>query len=104
MTYYNELRKLAERATPGPWEPVGMNGPEYDTVITADDDPVCHAHPDDVAFIAACNPRLILGLLAKLEAADHLTGFFGRYAKCSCGEQEYNIHDGVCGWCGEKVQ
>jgi hypothetical protein len=58
----SDLRRFAEQATPGPWEAAGLNEAD-DTVITADDDPVCHAHPDDTRFIAACDPQTVLAIL-----------------------------------------
>ena len=62
----NELERLAEAASPGPWLTVDMTGNGFETVVTCDDDPVCHAHVDDAAFIAAANPAVILGLLEQM--------------------------------------
>jgi hypothetical protein len=60
---WDGLRALAEAAaTPGPWHATGLNGPD-DTVITDEDDPVCHALPRDTRFIAAANPHTILALI-----------------------------------------
>lgn len=62
----NELERLAEAASPGPWLTVDMTGNGFETVVTCDDDPVCHAHVDDAAFIAAANPAVVLELLEQV--------------------------------------
>lgn len=62
-----DLRALAEAATPGPWtdEVPGMihqsSTPGY--IGTAE-------HPEDRAFIAAANPTAVLALLDRVEAAE----------------------------------
>ncbi|MCW0190953.1 MAG: hypothetical protein OJJ55_06595 [Rhodococcus sp.] len=47
----------------GPWFAVCMNGPLPDTVTTVDDDPICHALPEDVTYIAAASPDVVLALV-----------------------------------------
>lgn len=64
-----ELRRVAEAATPGPWMVVGLNE-EDDTVVTVDDDPICHAYPDDSRYIAAADPQTVLALIERLERAE----------------------------------
>lgn len=61
-----DLEKLAKAASPGPWLTVDMTGNGFETVVTTDDDPICHAHVDDAAFIAAANPAVVLGLLEEV--------------------------------------
>jgi hypothetical protein len=63
------LAELALLAAPGPWAAVGLNEAD-DTVTTADDDPVCHAHPDDTRFIAAANPVAVRSLVERALAAE----------------------------------
>lgn len=81
----SELRKLAEEATPGPWEaqsPTGgrrldwyidthynQDGPEP---VWADDYPVSE---DDARFIAALDPQTVLRLLDVAEAAAQVANF-----------------------------
>ena len=69
----SDLRKLAEAATPGLWVAVGMNEPD-DTVCTIDDDPICHAHPDDTRYIAAVSPEVVIGLLDRIDALRAVLG------------------------------
>jgi hypothetical protein len=82
-----ELKRLAEGATPGPWE---VHGDTSDYVVSrapvshcGDGNVIC-AEPDlimeasrehwpaNAAFIAAANPTVVLSLLTKLEAAERL--------------------------------
>ncbi len=62
------LRKLAEGATPGPWD----YDPDIDPgAVDMTDDPVacvCDALPCDAAFIAAANPAVVLALLDERDA------------------------------------
>jgi hypothetical protein len=85
----SDLEKLARAATPGPWYTVDMTGNGFETVVTADDDPVCHAHVDDAAFIAACSPDTVLSLVSALRRYGvHLRGcdMWGDVmVKCTCG-------------------
>lgn len=86
----NELKRIARRATPGPWEwepPSGEDWPEDDEslVTTWSEDDGCpksvvsgwgydasgtNAEPQDRAFIATFNPEAVLALLDRLERAE----------------------------------
>lgn len=64
-----ELRALAEAATPGPWEVVGESvvtdgNAATVAVIEAPD------YEEDAAYIAAANPTAVLDLLDRLAAAE----------------------------------
>lgn len=69
-----ELRRLAEKATPGPWQHFG----EWDTqhAVTAQTQMVCSTlHGNDEAnarFIAAANPAAVLDLLAYVDDRNHV--------------------------------
>ncbi len=83
-----ELRRLAEAATPGPWEEIGGEITQYwtrpepwldivSTKVTCS--PYCHGgtaagveRTEDAEFIAAANPAAVLGLLDQLDAARQL--------------------------------
>lgn len=85
MTDYAELRKLAEAATPGPYEVRPQKGYTEDDIVTLHDDfqgphfsshicTVSHAaghkvqkFVHDSAFIAKCDPQTILSLLDEIE-------------------------------------
>lgn len=69
MTDYERLRALAEQATPGPWEPRGL---DYSTAVDQVDTRVSIARLGDpldsrawcnAQFIAAANPATVLALL-----------------------------------------
>lgn len=68
-----KLRKLAERATPGPWEMSkwgdGTSGDVSANVIApSSESTVCHDIMDfDAAFIAASHPAAVLVLLDEIE-------------------------------------
>lgn len=69
-----ELQALAENATPGPWrtffcrgEGWGVEVPDAEVVANCD---TVTAAKSDAAYIAACSPDRILGLLARLRAAE----------------------------------
>lgn len=77
-----EMRRLAERATPGAWQVSGVRqrfpiagqahavGPDGDAVALVFYDPQCHAqHWADAAYIAAANPARVLALVEALVAA-----------------------------------
>ena len=79
----NELRRLAQAATPGPWKmlPVGdgrqkfaVADSEFLSILTVTDEGGATfgtVYDDaDAAFIAAANPQAILELLGRLEAAE----------------------------------
>jgi hypothetical protein len=87
MSEQNELKRLAELATPGPWYAEGQavtidtrfqiccgrsqgeccGDPEVEGEYRAVAD---KASPDDAAFIAAANPAVILKLLDRIEALE----------------------------------
>ena len=67
MTEREELRKLAEAATPGPWSTAAFQ--LVIDVARRIDVGMC-GHRDDAAFIAAANPAAVLGLLDQLDAAE----------------------------------
>ena len=67
MTDREELRKLAEAATPGPWSTAAFQ--LVIDVARRIDVGMC-GHRDDAAFIAAANPAAVLGLLDQLDAAE----------------------------------
>ncbi len=79
---HDELRKLAEAATPGPWwtdEKDKRRSPALPSpfVVYSHDGHVVQAdwaaNPDaDLAFIAAANPQTVLSLLDQLAAANAL--------------------------------
>ena len=84
----NELRRLAQAATPGPWigcgPSFGESLPKYLNEVVVDregdeDDgySICNApigldeeHSADMAFIAAANPATVSELLDRLEVAE----------------------------------
>ncbi|WP_434695188.1 hypothetical protein J3P89_18240 [Pseudomonas sp. Z1-14] len=77
MNQYDELKRLAEKATPGPWECREAEGSAA----------ICHAHGwvadgfdeqtlVDTRFMAAANPSAVLALIAENEE-------LGRYL-CTC--------------------
>ena len=84
MTVYtNELRRLAQKATPGPWKmlPVGdgrqkfaVADSEFLSILTVTDEGGgtfgTVYDDDDARFIAAANPAAISELLDSLEAAE----------------------------------
>ncbi len=67
MTDIQELKRLAEAATPGPWE----NGCYEVYEVNGSADRICKgASAEDSAFIAAANPTAILSLLTRIEALE----------------------------------
>lgn len=79
---HDELRKLAEAATPGPWTiHFGLEGDVlvkrhgiYVNVAAAHDKPKANA-----AYIAAANPQTVLGLLDRIAALEELNGLAREY-------------------------
>lgn len=65
---YEALRAALPGATPGPWLTVDMHGRGATTVVTADDDPICHALEEDAAYIAEANPATVRALLDERDA------------------------------------
>ena len=79
MTNTQELRRLAEVATPGPWEDVHPNADDGDIRVQRyhaekrcrldDEDTVAwKVSEPNAAFIAAANPQAVLALLDELDA------------------------------------
>jgi len=74
MSDYEELKKRAMLATPGPWVEVDDEDSAGGAVfIIPDTDlwtpPICRITIEaDAAFIAAANPHAVLGLIADLES------------------------------------
>lgn len=73
VTSYAKLRELAENATDGEWQ-VSSSGAEdgYRAVIAVWEDDDMHITDDgvpdyDAEFIAAANPRTVIGLLDEIE-------------------------------------
>ena len=69
MIDHNELRALAQAATPGPWQAQQRNKQEAIYIVgPAGVPPACHAFYDDNAtYIAAANPATVLALLDEVE-------------------------------------
>jgi hypothetical protein len=70
----DDLRKLAEAATPGPWVnsrkgigPRCVSGGQDDGMILVR---VYADFPNDAAFIAAASPDVVLGLLGRVKEQD----------------------------------
>lgn len=110
-----ELRRLAEAATPGPWELWdGCSWRRFGSVTTGRTivEPIVYSerdrHPDlkvtkaDGAFIAAANPHVILSLLAAIDRAERqrdgllealalIAKLTGLVAGSQCEERCYKI-------------
>ena len=69
MTDHDDLRKLAEAATPGPWKRGKTNDFSKLAHVSAPGVTVCAANLDDAAYIAAMSPEVTLELLDGLKAA-----------------------------------
>ena len=74
-TNLNELRKIAEAATPGPWEIDGPAHPGPDDTLPLhnnDGGAIAYVQPlwDDAEFIARFDPPTVLALLSRLEQAE----------------------------------
>jgi hypothetical protein len=80
-----DLKRVAEAATPGPWQMNGARGkfaelndrsqfhsvgPDADAVAAVFYDPKTHVGFMDAKFIALANPATVLSLLARLSAAE----------------------------------
>lgn len=75
----DDLRKIAEEATPGPWitggELPGSDGVFFGTAVDPDDpdEPgilLGEAYAPDAEFIATFNPETVLALLDRVETAE----------------------------------
>lgn len=67
----DDLRRLAEAATPGPWRAKGRTVLAPSSTVIADAlDVLGVPREDTAAYIAACDPQTILGLLGRLERLD----------------------------------
>jgi len=81
-----EIKALAEKATPGPWESDGMAVPFHPKQSSPFEDQGASVDPviiggcqdeqggavgvlrnDDAAYIAACDPQTVLALIARIE-------------------------------------
>ncbi|MFV3416117.1 ead/Ea22-like family protein [Pseudomonas sp. NY15436] len=86
MTDLTKLKELAERATPGPWSAVWEEGddtawPNLFPIIQADGGETVIGNEGfysdleqdkaNAKFIAAANPQAILGLIERLDKAEH---------------------------------
>lgn len=71
-----ELKKLAEKATAGPWEFERKESREifvYDNLVQTKDYIICQPHEkEDAAYIAAANPETIISLINQLNEANEL--------------------------------
>ena len=110
MIEINELRRLAQAATPGPWIAAGPSFgeslPKYLNEVAVDregdeDDgySICNTPigldeelSADMAFIAAANPATVIELLDRLEAAEK-----GREQLRSMIQVALVVLDEVCG-------
>ena len=96
---HQDLKRLAEAATPGPWSPPPQ-GFDFDRMYNPEDfrgsvtqaaltangvDPLLHVYgfgwsegnlDADTAYIAAANPTVVLALLAEIEALREALGWF----------------------------
>lgn len=71
----NEMRRIAEAATPGPWEIDGPVNPGPDDTLALhnnDGGAIAYVQPlwDDAEFIATFDPPTVLALLSRLEQAE----------------------------------
>lgn len=72
MSKTDELLKLAEAATPGPWQKINR-AYKVHTVAGMDGLGIANADsPRTAAFIAAANPETIKRLVAVVEAAEEV--------------------------------
>ena len=68
MTTHDELRRLAEAATPGPWGSSGSQAWDTDgNLVAAVRDHSELVDRPDAAYIAAVDPQTILGLLDEID-------------------------------------
>lgn len=96
----SELKKLAEAATPGPWNNRELKnmedcilGPDGETWVVFNDE--CAAmKQEDSDFVTAANPQTILQLLAVMEQmADVISKCIDYQDACTCdGYAEHTVH------------
>ena len=98
MSKFDELKKLAESATPGKWTkrtharmpsfvqaPRASKDDPYDIEILGEDECIYSTREADVSFIAAANPVAILELLAiRAQLVEALKGLDDSF--CSINE------------------
>ena len=66
----DELKRLAEQATPGPWLHDKFGDEPWFTVLARDVPAPCVAEnlsQADAAYIAAASPDVVMGLIAEVE-------------------------------------
>lgn len=63
-----QLKELAMAATPGPWAS-GWPGIAFEDAVSRIYDEDCHTK-EDAAYIAAANPAVVLGLIARIESTE----------------------------------
>ncbi len=76
----NELRNLAQAATPGPWYAEGGTTNKDVIYVYSEhsDFEVCHGDTSDSDYIAAANPAAILTLIAEIDSLrDQVNGLTG---------------------------
>lgn len=101
MTADDELRRLAEAATPGPWERASTDGMGWAVHRGEHDTVALYADRHDSEFIAAANPTAVLDLLDRLRAAEVLAEHASDMSDEQCIDGKW-VH-GVCCDCGEFV-
>lgn len=109
-----DLRRLAQAATPGPWKVVkdhrwpGVHG--GDVILGGSFCDYSVPDDEDEAFIAAANPATVIELLDEIERlrteneAVWLDGYKAACALLAKGEDEdpYGIGS-MCSWCAEEI-
>lgn len=97
MTTPHELRKLAEKATRGPWQAICLGNDEYPSEVWyADNMRVC-LMPSNVRgvnadYIAAANPQAILALLDQIEAMRKACRNITPYLKFTISDESPGHH------------
>lgn len=96
MTDLKDLKELAEAATPGPWE---WEAPMYPgqecyvrgpgrCVAEVDCGNIEQIADDNAAFIAAANPKTVLELIARVEAAEGARDVLSEALDSVCRERD----------------
>ena len=111
-TIIADLRAKAEAATPGPWESTNEKPYMVRTEIPSNRDPMwkdwittCHTIPEpslsipttqkNAAFIAAANPRVVMGLLNLLEYHRKGADDLANMTRCDWKKDEAEILKGM---------